>query len=203
MRSKRSQRRPKNWRHGSKSPLDADLAAADDSGSVADAVPAGHDEPAATSHESEVAQASENETAAPLPPVVSATPEEILGIERPMVNQDDLEDAASHSAAKEAVASQPVASAHEAEPIASEVGSNDTWGFEDRAAMATEVLGATSKDRSGRTKAGADNSITNVPDLSVDSEEDLLGDVNGTGDDVKVTEDVTIGSRRRRKLFGG
>lgn len=220
MRSWRAQRQPKKRRGRSSSEVGEESAAgaeeivAGEDASDTDAVA----EPTVEVQITEVvtveeiaepvsANGNHTEAEAPAtPPEANAAPEDILGIERPIVDQNDLAEAA-HQAALEAAAAEaaavtPVRS--ETDQRVPEEAPTARSEFEDRAAMATEVLHATSDpspvNRGARPSPGS--SIQDVPDMSVESEE-ALEEIEDNHKDVRVSEDVVLtSSRKRRKRFG-
>jgi hypothetical protein len=124
---------------------------------------------------------------APPPPAINATPEDILGVPTQTLGgekapEDDQKPAASAAAME----------------LAKQGGPPPMEEFEERAQMASEVLRATGHgDRRHRIDQGASGAS---------SEDDQPTETEDPSDDVdrnvRFSEDVTISSKRKRKLFG-
>jgi hypothetical protein len=126
---------------------------------------------------------------APPPPVMNATPEDILGVPTQSFGMEKEPDEPQ----------KPAASAASVD-LAKQGGSPPMEGFEERAQMASEVLRATGHtDRRHRIDMPSGDAPPD--DDSRDLPED---DPSGDDDDrnVRFSEDVTISSKRKRKLFG-
>ena len=125
---------------------------------------------------------------APPPPAINATPEDILGVPTQTFGgekapQDDQKPSASAAAVE----------------LAKQGGPPPMEEFEERAQMASEVLRATGHgDRSHRIDQGSSGESHGEADAPP-SDEDLSDDADRN---VRFSEDVTISSRRKRKLFG-
>jgi hypothetical protein len=144
----------------------------------------------AGSSSSEKLSPAQAQSKAILPPSRNATPEDILGMNTQLYEQ---------------VEESPPAEHPEGSPTSNFIGS-ETGGpppmedFEERAAMAKEVLRATS-DQSRRSRKPPKAEATGEPAEETGAPEEL-GDV--ADENVRFSEDFTISAKKRprRKLFG-
>lgn len=123
----------------------------------------------------------------PPPPSRNATPEDILGLQARSFEQ--LEQSPPADAPADLSSNRALAGEASGSPPMEE--------FEERAAMAKEVLRATSdQHRSSRRKSRSDVGGGSAPEEAV---EDIADE------DVRFSEDLTISAKKRprRKLFGG
>jgi hypothetical protein len=129
---------------------------------------------------------------APPPPAMNATPEDILG----------LQTRSFEPVEEPKPADAPAEPSNTGASIAGAGGSKPMEAFEERSAMAKEVLRATSPQPRGsrRSRRRDTETAESAPTETAESEKSE----EDPDEDVRFSEDVTISAKRRqrRKLFG-
>jgi hypothetical protein len=126
--------------------------------------------------------------ALPPPPQINATPEDILGVQAQ--HRDSQDEPAQESAERPEPAAPLPGSGTGAKPMEA---------FEERAQMAKEVLRATGNNPRGlrSDEQGSDAGPRTEPVGQDEPEPE-----EERNEDVRFSEDLTISSKRRRRLFG-
>jgi hypothetical protein len=126
--------------------------------------------------------------AAPPPPGINATPEDILGVPTQRVTSEVEKPP------------EPVPDSRAASDVLKTAGGPPPMDeYEERAAMAKEVLRATSDQPKSARKQQRENAEGSDAPASDDEEQEPAEE---NEQNVRFSEDLTISSKKRRKLFG-
>jgi len=142
--------------------------------------------------------ASDAKSDAPPPPAAGASPEDILGLQVQILDPADI-DSAKAGLTDPGPSDRGTPRSEPESSLSTTGGSPPMEDYEERAAMAKEVLRAGSDQaRSGRRKT------SKTEDTALPSEEALSEDPDADDSELRVSDDLTItaSKRDRRKLFG-
>jgi hypothetical protein len=133
------------------------------------------------------------EVTAPPPPEMNATPEDILGV------PTNLTETGTEKVPTDEYTDIPTRSAEDVLGVGSGPAPMDE--FEERAALAKEVLRATS-DQPRKARRKRENADTHPAEADEQSSDEGSQNVEEREEDVRFSEDFVISSRKKRKLFG-